>query len=173
MKTRLLLTLCVVVLLAGVVVSCVAAAECNPVREIKIWGGLTSKPKTAASYVPTEARIGIGAFDMFEIRCPGGGYTVAEREVTIYNRLVEIMSNGPVQPEAVCVGKVRSAPTIFVGPYRLVSVYPSDARAAGMSQLELARKWARAVAAALPQVAPTAAAVKAGVVHCDRPCEMP
>ncbi|NPV46925.1 MAG: hypothetical protein HPY69_08195 [Armatimonadetes bacterium] len=171
MKTRVLLPLCAGILLLGVVIPYAAAAECNPVREVKIWGGLSSKPKTADSYRPAEARIGIGAFDMLDIKCPAAGYSIAEREVAIYNRLVEIISNGPVQPEAVCVGKVRSAPTVFVGSYRLVSVYPQDARAAGKSQQQLAQEWARRVAAALPQVAPTATAVKAGVVHCDRPCE--
>lgn len=172
MKTRLLITLLAVVLLAGIAASWAAAAGCNPVREIKIWGGTSAKPKTADSYQPAHARIGIGRFDMIEISRPAAGYSIAEREVAIYNRLVEIISNGPVQPEAVCVGQVRSAPTVFVGSYRLVSVYPQDARAAGMSRQELAHKWARAVSAALPQVAPTAAAVKAGLVHCDRPCDM-
>ncbi len=164
MKTRLLLTLLAVVVLAGVAASWAAAWESRPAREIVIWGDTDDKPLTADSYRPRQARIGIGRFDMVEINRPAAGYSIAEREVAIYNRLVEIISNGPVQPGAVRVGKIRSAPTIFVGPYRLVSVYAQDARAAGLSQDALACRWARSIAQALPQVAPAATAVKAGLL---------
>lgn len=131
---------------------------CPPGKEIKIWGGLSSKPKTSDNYEPTKANIGIGSFDMFEIQGPAAGYSLAEREVAIYNRLTEILSKGPVRPESVCVGKVRSAPTIYVGNYRLVSVYAKDAAAAGMTQQQLAEKWAAGIAAALPKVVTAAAA---------------
>jgi hypothetical protein len=171
MKTRVLCTVLAVALLTALAASLAAAAGCNPIREIKVWGGGSSKPKTADSYQPDHALIGIGRYDMLDINRSAVGFSIAEREVVVYNRLVEILSNGPVQPAAVCVGKVRSVPTIFVGAYRLVSVYPQDARAAGMSQQELARKWAHQIAQALPLVAPTAAATKSGVIHCDRPCD--
>ena len=48
---------------------------------------------------------------------------------------------------------MRSAPTIYVGPYRLVSIYKHDAAAAGMTQEELAEQWRDGIAAVIPLVA--------------------
>lgn len=129
------------------------AKSCPTGREVKIWGGLDSKPKTSDQYQPEAVKIGIGSFNMFEIERGAAGYSLAEREVAIYNRLTEILSKGPARPESVCIGRVRSAPTIYVGPYRLVSVYKHDAVAAGMTQEELAEKWRGGIAEVLPKVA--------------------
>ena len=108
----------------------------DPVKEIVISGSLDSKPKTNPAYKPALVRIGINSVDMFVLHGPAAGFSLAEREVVVYKRLVEILSNGPVNPEAVCVSRVRSAPTIYVGPYRLVSVYARDARGAGLCRQE-------------------------------------
>ncbi|MEI6500982.1 MAG: hypothetical protein WCP21_08140 [Armatimonadota bacterium] len=121
-------------------------------KEVKIWGSLESKPKTNESYQPEKVNIGIGSFDMFELKNGAAGYSLAEREVAIYNRLTEIVSKTGGRPESVWVGQVRSAPTVYVGPYRLVSVYTQDATAAGMTQEALAQKWCAKIAAVLPKV---------------------
>lgn len=141
---------------------CVA---CPPGKEIKIWGGLDSKPKTAESYKPEKVTIGVGDFDLFEIKTAAAGYSLSEREVAIYNRLVEILSKGPGRPEAVCVGRVRSAPTIYVGNFRLVSVYQKDAEAAGMTQEALAEKWRARIAEVLPKVVTEGVAPKPAEVY--------
>jgi hypothetical protein len=129
------------------------AKSCPRGTEIKIWGGLESKPKTAEGYKPETVKIGIGVFEMFEISSGAAGYTLPEREVAIYNRLNEILSTEPGHGNSVCVGRVRSAPTIYVGNHRLISVYKQDAQAAGMTQQELAAKWRDRIALVLPQVA--------------------
>lgn len=133
--------------------ACKPCVACPPGKEVKVWGGLDSKPKTAEAYKPEKVTIGIGSFDMFEIKNAAAGYSLSEREVAIYNRLVEVLSKGPARPEAVCVGRVRSAPTVYVGNFRLVSVYAEDAQAAGMTQQALAEKWRDRLAAVLPIVA--------------------
>ena len=173
MKSRVLLTvLTVTVLLAWGAAVWAGASTGNRIKEIKIWGGLSEKPKTSDKYQPNRADIGIGRFGMFTIHRPAAGFSIAEREVVVYNRLVEILSQGPVNSAAVCVRKVRSAPTVYVGRYRLVSVYRQDVKAAGAGgQEELARKWAKGIAVVLPQVAPANAVSKAGAAGTNAPAK--
>ena len=126
---------------------------CPGGKEVKIWGSLDSKPKTNESYKPEKVIIGVSGFEMFEVRNGAAGYSLSEREVVIYNRLTEILSKVPARPESVCVCRVRSAPTIYVGPYRLVSVYVQDAAAVGMTQEALAERWRAKIAEIVPKVA--------------------
>lgn len=164
MKTQVTAVFIVVLIVLATMASAAGTsarcAPCPPVKEVKIWGSLDSKPKTAEAYKPDKVTIGIGSFDMFDMQTAAAGYSLPEREVAVYNRLVEVLSKGPARPEAVCVGRVRSAPTIYVGKFRLVSIYKKDAQLAGMSQEALAEKWRAGIAAALPQVATEAIAPK-------------
>ncbi|MEN6641348.1 MAG: hypothetical protein ABFE08_02770 [Armatimonadia bacterium] len=142
---------------------CFGQAACPPGPEVKIWGGLESKPKIAEAYQPQTAQIGIGSFRLFELPRGAAGYTLAEREVAVYNRLTEVLSHGPVSPSKICVGRVRSAPTIYVGNYRFVSVYASDVKGTGMTQEQLAQQWRDQLAQVLPRITgPTGAAPAAG-----------
>jgi len=150
------------------------AAECGPAgKEVKIWSGDGDKPKVSEKYQPDRAVIGIGRFDILTIKNAAAGVSIAEREVIIYNRLCEILSNGPVNPGAVCVRMVRSAPTVFVGDTRLVSAFAKDAAAYGLTAQQVAERWAKSVAAIIPLVAPTNAAVKSGVGNCNAPWKGP
>jgi hypothetical protein len=163
MTHRLLSVVLAVILLSALCATVWAAETCCSGPEVKVWGSAESKPKTSDKYTPDQAIIGIGRFDILTLHGGAVGFSIPEREVIVYNRLVEVLSNGPVNASAVCVKKVRSAPTVFVGNYRLISVYARDAKAAGLTQQALAEKWAQAVASVLPQVAPTNAAAKSGV----------
>lgn len=149
MNTRSLL---LVIAVSFIVVGTCHAGKCPPGRELKIWGSLDSKPKTAESYKPDKVDIGIGSYKLLELRGPAAGYTLAEREVAVYNRLVEALSIGQVTPGMICVGKVRSAPTIYVGPVRFISVYVQDATAAGTTQEALAQAWRDRLAEVLPKI---------------------
>lgn len=133
--------------------------------EIVVYGGDGDLPLTSPHFPATVAHIGIGAFHMFTIPGPAVGISLQERERIVYTRLNEILSTGRVDAPAVHVRMVRSAPTVFVGDIRLVSVYASDARAAGVSQRELAGQWARGVAEILPVVAPASAVGRGLAIH--------
>lgn len=163
MTHRLLFTVLAVAILSALCAAVWAQSPCCPGPEVKVWGGTDSKPKTSDKYTPDQSIIGIGRFDILTLHGGAVGFSIPEREVIVYNRLVEVLSNGPVNASAVCVKKVRSAPTVFVGNFRLISVYPRDAKAVGLTPEALAAKWAQAVAAVLPQVAPTNAAAKSGI----------
>lgn len=128
--------------------------------ELKIWGGLDSKPKIADGYEPEKVEIGIGSYKLLELRGPAAGYTLAEREVAVYNRLTEALSQGPVSPKMICVGQVRSAPTIYIGPVRFVSVYARDAAAVRMTQQQLACAWAKRLSEVLPKITVATAELK-------------
>jgi len=134
-------------------VSLAADAKCCPKGpELKIWGSLDSKPKIAQGYEPQTVEIGIGAYKLLELRGAAAGYTLPEREVAVYNRLVEALSQGALAPEDICVGQVRSAPTIYVRNVRLVSVYAKDAEAVKMTQAALAQAWRDRLAEVLPKI---------------------
>ena len=169
MNSRVLVTAMVGALLLSLGTALWAAECCPTGKEIRLWGGDGDKPKVNENFKPDTAVIGIGRFEILTIKTPAVGVSVAEREVIIYNRLCEILSNGPVNPGAVCVGKVRSAPTVFVGPYRLISAYPQDATVYKMSTQQVAEMWAKSVAAIIPLVAPTNEAVKCGVGNYNAP----
>lgn len=137
----------------GIILSlCLAVIACAAAEEIKIWGGLESKPKTAETYQPEAVEIGIGGYKLFVLRSPAAGYTLAEREAAVYNRLVEALSMGRLVPAMITIKQVRSVPTIYVGPVRIVSVYPQDAKAAGKSQKKLAEIWRNRLAEVLPKL---------------------
>ncbi|MCE5238686.1 hypothetical protein LLH23_09360 [bacterium] len=129
-----------------------AQAQAPQGKELKLWGGLDSKPKIADGYAPEKVEIGLGQYKFMELRGPAAGYTLAEREVAVYNRLTEALSIGPLKPEMIRVGRVRSAPTIYVDSVRLVSVYARDAAAVGMTQEALAQSWRDNLAAVLPKL---------------------
>ena len=104
-----------------------------------------------------EVEIGVGGMMMFRIRASAVGYSSAERARIVDARLVHALSYGNLDPEAVTVRLVRSAPTVYVGDIRIISVYPSDVEAAGAeSAMSLANLWAASIACSLKAVAPYA-----------------
>ena len=78
-----------------------------------------------------------------------------QRMAIVDTRITEILSHGVLGP--VTVKAIRGKPTVYVGAYRLITVYPRDARNAGMScSWQLAKQWAESTAKALPIVMPAA-----------------
>ena len=123
--------------------------------EVVLWGDEYSKPPTnAANYDPERAEIKIDAAVFFELRSPAVGYTVAEREVIILQRIIEIFGSGKIAP--VYVAPVRGRPTIYVDKVRLVTVYPEDVVSYGArSAWTLAEQWAEGVRKGLLLTAPS------------------
>ncbi len=147
-------------LLIGVVLAVAAlaaTASTGEACEIVISGDLNDKPATRGPELE-KADIAIGNFLLFTIRSPAAGFTVAERERIIYLRLTEIISNERVDPGNFKLTEVRGKPTICVGKYRLITVYPNDAEAVGRSSEELAQQWLASLRTNLPEVAPCASA---------------
>jgi hypothetical protein len=146
----------IVVLIAVSVLAAVAASAqtCAPDKPIRIWGRLDVKPHIAQDYKPESVVIGIGAYQLFELKTAAAGYTLAEREVAVYNRLVEILSYGPVNPKSIRVCYTRSSPSIFIGPYLFLTVYARDAVSYKTTQDELAKRWRNRMAEVLPKIAP-------------------
>ncbi len=149
--------ICLVIGIALAVSVLPAAASTEEACEIVISGDLNEKPATRGPELD-KADIAIGNFLLFTIRTSAAGFTVAERERIIYLRLTEIISNERVDPGNFRLTDVRGKPTICVGKYRLVTVYPNDAEAAGCSSEELAQQWLASLRTNLPEVAPCASA---------------
>ena len=126
-----------------------APAPCS----IVVSGDLADKPATRGPALD-RADIAIGSHGMFSILTNAAGFTIAERERIVYMRLTEIMSSVRVRPSAFSIVSVRGKPTICVGPYRLITVYPNDAAAAGCTSDELAVEWMGSLMRELPWVTP-------------------
>jgi len=139
-------------LAAGVVF---AAEACSPSADcsLVISGDLDDKPSTRGPALE-KADIAIGNHDMFTIQTNAAGFTIAERERIVYMRLTEIISNVRVRESAFSVVSVRGKPTICIGPYRLITIYPRDAEAAGCTSEELATDWMGSLIRNLPWVTP-------------------
>lgn len=140
--------------LALAVSAAFAADVCNaPTCSVIVSGDLSDKPATRGPALE-KADIAIGNHDLFTIRTNAGGFTIAERERIVYMRLTEIISNVRVRPSAFTITGVRGKPTLCVGPYRLITVYPNDAAAAGCTSEELAAEWMASLMHQLPWVTP-------------------
>ncbi len=147
-------------LLVGIVLgvaTLATVATAEEACETVISGNLNEKPATRGPELE-KADIAIGNFLLLTIRNPAAGFTVAERERIVYLRLTEVISNERVDPDNFRLIEVRGKPTICVGKYRLITVYPNDAEAAGCSSEALAQKWLANLRANLPYVAPCASA---------------
>jgi len=132
-----------------------AMGWCVVPDEIVLFGDDTCKPPTnSANYRPTSADIQINGAIYFTILTPAAGYSVAERETIVLQRIVEAMSGNGMPP--VYVDTVRGRPTVYVGKIRLITVYPQDVAAAGAaSDWSLAGEWAAGVRAGLLRTAPS------------------
>ena len=158
MTRRRLLSLSVFV--AAVLVMCALVVEADscalgpvPADEAVISGDLHDKPTTCGPAM-RKADIGIGGYHLFTIRTPAAGFTIAERERVVYMRLTRVISINLPLPYRWRVAKIRGKPTVYAGEYRLITVYPRDARAAGCTSMALAKQWCASLLDELPHVCP-------------------
>lgn len=155
MAQRFLATAAVLVLLA------LGAGRAT--AEVVLWGDDTDKPKNPTNFTGTEFPILVDAAPFFVLRTGAAGYTLAQRGGIVDLRIDEALSrhlSGPVS-----VSPIRGKPTIYVGPVRIVTVYPEDAVAAKAKDAnELAAAWAEALAVGLPKVVPGGKGGKGGGV---------
>jgi hypothetical protein len=121
--------------------------------EIALYAGPNDRPKVNAKWTPDKLNVSVDNGYFFTIAAPACGYSVAERETIANQRITEALSVDPLAPVTIC--KIRSAPTIWVGRVRIITVYEQDAAAAKVPQDELARQWAAHIATTMKKVAPT------------------
>ena len=123
-------------------------------EEVVLYGSYEDVPLVGWWPADASGMIAVGGVEFFEIPGNGGGLTLPVRAEIVDARITEVLSAGIIGP--VCVGDVRGQPTIYVGEYRLITIYDVDAANAGAYCAHtLAEKWAQSVAAALPQVLPS------------------
>ena len=150
-KPSLILPLLLVLLLAG---TWVAQAE------VVIYSGEGDMPQTGKLPAANAGEIKVNDAFVFKIPGAGGGVPLNVRAEIIDTRLTEILCSW-TYGTPVTVGEVRGKPTIWVGEYRLITVYPEDALAEGTDMLSLANSWAASVQAMLykcsPAIGPSAA----------------
>lgn len=127
---------------------------CAVEGEIVMYGGQNDRPLTTPAYAPDIADVKINSTLYFRIRTPAAGYSVAEREIIVLQRIVEVMSSGKISP--VYVDEVRGAPTVYVGKYRIITVYQADVAAEGAANAQaLAEVWADRIEKGLLATAPS------------------
>ena len=150
-KASLILPLLLVLMLAG---TWVAQAE------IVIYSGDGDVPQVGKLPAATAGEIKVNDALVFKIPGAGGGVPLDVRAEIADTRLTEILCAWTMGTP-VTVGEVRGKPTIWVGEYRLITVYPEDAAAEGTDMKSLANSWAANVSAMLwkcsPMVGPNAA----------------
>ncbi len=154
MRTIAGVTLLVLLVLAA------SGAWTGQPEEYVLYGSYEDVP--LVGWWPADAigMIAVGGVEFFEIPGNGGGLTLPVRAEIVDARITEILSAGISGPVCGNIGRwvrdIRGQPTIYVGPYRLITVYDEDAVNAGAASAEdLAWKWAQSVAEALPQVLPS------------------
>ena len=133
-KAGLVLLFLVVFLLAGL---SVASAE------IVIYSGDDDVPRAGNLPPETAGDIKINSFLIMKLPGGGGGIPLNVRAEIMDTRITEILSAWIVGP--IKIGEIRGKPTIWVGEYRLITVYPEDAAATGTTMRGLAETWAKSV----------------------------
>ncbi len=148
MSARLLSVFSLALLMAAVCISAYAVTD-----EVVILGSDTEKPQVPTGFTPEEAVIGVGSVHFFTIKASAAGYTIPQRARIVNIRLTELLSRRLAGP--VTVKPIRGKPTVYVGPVRLVTVYPQDVKAAkAVSARALAEEWAQSLRVGLPTVMP-------------------
>ncbi len=153
----LMVAMLVVTLAVGVVGVCAQEAE-----EIVIYGSYEDVPTVGWWPSAATGMVAVGSVEFFVIPGNGGGLPLATRCEIVDTRITAIASEGVTGP--VYVGAVRGQPTVYVGSYRLITVYDEDAVNAGAACARvLAEKWAESTAAALLRVVPASYAPPAAL----------
>ena len=121
-----------------------------------------------AAYEPTEADIAINNTVFLRIRTAAAGFTVAQREKIINERLVVILSCH--KPGPVTISSINGKPTIYVDGVQLVTVYPQDGAAnKAKSLMAVAQTWAKNLRVGLPKVMPGAHPTGPARPECECP----
>lgn len=139
-------------LLLGLVTGLVLVSALAASAEIVIYAGDDDLPKAGALPLATAGEIKVNSAPVLELPGGGGGVPLAVRAEILDTRMTEVLSSGQVGP--VIIGAIRGKPTIWVGEYRFVTVYPEDAAALGMSAAAVAAQWAAQLQAALVKTSP-------------------
>ena len=108
--------------------------------EIVIYSGDKDVPKAGALPQATAGQILVNGVLVLNLPGNGGGVPLAVRAEIMDTRLDEILSKGLLGP--IVIGAINGKPTIWVGDYRLITVYPEDAAAEHTTMLDLATTWA-------------------------------
>ncbi len=146
-------SLILTVISIGLVVGCMAAVAAS--EEIAIYGTYEEVPLVGEWPAAAKGQVAVGSVPFFVIPGNAGGLTLVQRATIVDARITEILSHGVLGP--VTVKPIRGKPTVYVGAYRLITVYPRDAQNAGVEcSWQLARQWAKSTAKALPKVMPRA-----------------
>lgn len=140
--------------LVPLVLALPSIGACAVPDEIVYYGAEDQRPMVADAWQPDLVEIKTDSFVYFTIRTPAAGFSIAEREAIVLQRLIEVMSSGNISP--VYVDEVRGAPTVYVGKIRIVTVYPQDVAASGAANAQaLAWQWADGIRKGLLATAPS------------------
>jgi len=148
---RFMAAVCLSVALALVFLAGAQAGQ----EEVVIWPHAVDKPKAPETFSAQAYEVGVNGVTFFVLRASAAGYRLIERAYIADLRLTEVLSRRLTGP--VVVKPIRGRPTVYVGPVRVITVYPSDVAACrAKSADELASKWAEALREGLPRVVPGA-----------------
>ncbi len=142
-KAGLVLSFMVVMLLGGLL---------SAAAEIVIYSGEADVPQAGNLPPETAGEIKVNNALVFKLPGGGGGVPLNVRAEIMDTRITEILSAGITGP--IKIGAIRGKPTIWVGEFRLITVYPEDAAATGTTMLALAQQWAKSTEAMLWKCSP-------------------
>jgi len=95
----------------------------------------------------------VGDAVVARIRCPGTAPTLLERARLIDGRITDIISYEQCAHPNVYIKEQERVPTIYVGSYLLMRVYPADAAPNECTPLALAKLWKANLLKWLPRAA--------------------
>ena len=88
------------------------------------------------------------------IRTPGPYESIYQRSAAIDQAIAEVISTQDTQNPQVRVAMKDGKWSVYSGPVRIISVYPEEAKANGISAKALAQIWAKNIKTRLPLTTP-------------------
>ncbi len=88
------------------------------------------------------------------VRTPGPYESIYQRSAAIGQAIAEVMSTQDTQNPQVRVAMKDGKWSVYCGPIRIISVYPEEAKANGISAKALAQIWAKNIKTRLPLTTP-------------------
>ncbi len=88
------------------------------------------------------------------VRTPGPYESIYQRTAVIGQAIAEVMSTQDTQNPQVRVAMKDGKWSVYSGPVRIISVYPEEAEANGISAKALAQMWAKNIKTRLPLSTP-------------------
>lgn len=136
----------------------------NRLVTITVFAVLLATIACSVAWSEDTREVRLGNYLLLRVRCPAGGYSIAERVATLQQRTNDLLKGGK-EYSTFSVRKDGNDANIYAEDVFFMTVTPADAKANGTTSETLANTWAERLRNIFPKSTPD----KPGVGRPDQP----